>query len=203
MASSSSSSGDLSPSKITTVLADPLFHGYNQCLIKLGSIFKRLSRWMEGCPCHTTTMELCSQQHGRRVAKMFPRFGHCPLSGCHGPEIAAGSLSATLDQLVKMSTASVLASLPGDAGERCCMVITEDMQSARAYLELGMRVKFDCYQRLPWALMGLAHYNKQCQVDAAKKVLKLFADTEAIGFASQQHHPVTQKFLAEGPRHLA
>ena len=164
----------------------------------LGKVFRRLSYWLESCPCHATTLDLCTAKRIKHVGRLFRRFGSCPVGGSRGPELAAGDLEIAIGQFMQISTSRLLADLPASADEHCRKTIAEEMQKARAYLELGLRVKFDFYKRLPWVLLGVGHYKLRCRREAAQKALQLFAESQAVGFTLAHQHPLTAKFLAEG-----
>ena len=188
------------PQEITKILADPWFDAYNTLLLEIGSILKTLTSWMEGCPCHTTTVSLCSRRSKKRVKAMFRQLGHCPVSGCRAPEIATGALEDTLQEVVTMSLPKVLEKLgaSGDAVEQQRLQLTEELQKTKSYVRMCLQLKFDCYNRLPWALMGLAALQHPKQVGAAQKVLGLYSRSMAAGFDVTHHHPLTIKFLEAG-----
>ena len=42
-----------SPQEVGRLLKDPMFHAYNHFVLAVGTVLKRLSAWVEGCPCHS------------------------------------------------------------------------------------------------------------------------------------------------------
>ena len=46
---------------------------------ELGGVVDHLSRWTEGCPCHSS-----------RSQQLLPQAQKCPYRGCRGPELAFG-----------------------------------------------------------------------------------------------------------------
>ena len=97
-----------------------------------------------------------------------------------------------------MGSDAIVKSLPPAATQACSETILEDYRSAVAYIELGLRVKFDCFKRLPWAIASLAHYQLHQRQEGARTVLRLYDHSVHAGFPVDQHHPVTRKFLDEG-----
>eukprot|EP00971_Amphidinium_carterae_P137937 2733752-Amphidinium_carterae.2 len=82
-----------------------------------------------------------------------------------------------------------------DADEASKAMLAHDFEATKSYLELGLRLKFDCFQRLPWHLAALAHDNSSVRQGAAQRCIQLYDDSLVLGFENTQHHGLTLDFL--------
>ena len=180
--------------EITKTLRDPLFHGYNRLLLTLGSDLRRLTRWLEGCPCHPTSFSMAGQKSKKHIAKLFPKLHRCPASGCRATEIATGALEEGIAELMQTCAATLVHNLE-NASEEAKRIIQSDLEAAKSYLELGLRLKFNCFAQLPWVLCGLAHREDRKRRACARECLRLYQATEVQGFQEEHHRALTVQFM--------
>lgn len=187
------------PHAVSTILADPLFHAYNMFLLSVGNTLKQLCSWVESCPCHGAPSSVPSvrrrakKQAGSQLPSMLQPM--CLVAGCRAPELAAGALEARIADIAATGYEDLLASLPQNLSGADRLIILNDFGMARAYLELGLRLKFDCWRRLPWRLAGLAHPDHAIKVAIAAECLELYDASIRDGFHPTMHHPLTAKLL--------
>ena len=53
-------------------------------------------------------------------------------------------------------------------------LVAEDLAAAKAHVDLELRTKLDWLNRLPWLLIGLAHYDESIARDCAKRAYEAF-----------------------------
>ena len=187
---------------VTVVLQDPMFHVYNYLILAVGAILRRLSAWIESCPCHTKPLrdESTGFRRNKYWKGIFKNNLHdvCPLGGCRAPELAVGALENTLQRIVAMSAADLVRRMPERFPADDRNVVMADFEIAKGYVEFGLRLKFDCYRRLPWQLAGLGHHDFAVKVSTAQAAVASFDDSIAGGADPSLHHPLTVKLLGHG-----
>ena len=137
-------SARVQPSQITSLLHDPLFNGYNSAILEIAGSLKKLATWLEGCPCHMPLLSACGRKSRKHIKTLLSSKSACPASGCRAPEIACGAIADITNQLAAASVKKVLSVLLPSATQICKDILSREIQSAKAYVELGLRVKFDC-----------------------------------------------------------
>lgn len=181
------------PHAVAHTLADPMFHAYNIFLLTVGNILRRLCAWMEACPCHASFVRALGSWRKRKVSwrSIFPNMVQpkCMVAGCRAPEVAAGALEERLRDIASMSCEDMMAAFPVDL-EEDRKALTQDFGVARSYLELGLRLKFDCWSCLPWRLAALAHPADAVKMSTARTVLDLFDQSVQDGYQAKHHHPM-------------
>eukprot|EP00971_Amphidinium_carterae_P075767 1497063-Amphidinium_carterae.2 len=53
--------GNFDVKEVTRLLADPMLRAYNYLMLTLGGILRRLTSWLESCPCHGTTLSCANE----------------------------------------------------------------------------------------------------------------------------------------------
>jgi len=73
--------------------------------------------------------------------------------------------------------------------------IAMDFEAAKSHMQFTLAVKADCWNRLPWKLMGLCHHDVQQSKKCAAECLRIFDATPAHLVSC--HHHVTLQFLGQ------
>lgn len=188
------------PHAIAGVLGDPMFHSYNDFILSVGTMLKRLASWLEACPCHVQFVRGARKFRRRRVnwKGIFPEMDkpRCPMASCRAPELAAGALDVTLAEIADASSSDLISKFRPDLSAADKRVVLHDFGVARCYLELGISVKLSCWRILPWILAGFGHHREAVRSDIAKTSLQLYDDSIAAGYTDELHHACTVKFLS-------
>ena len=80
-------------------------------------------------------------------------------------------------------------------GEPDRAFIFQEFAVAKSYLLLGLQVKFDCWNQLPWLLAGLGHWKAEARKSTARKAIEQFDASVARGFPITLHHAKTISML--------
>jgi hypothetical protein len=191
-----------SPHDVGRILKDPLFHAYNNFVLAVGTILRRLSSWTEGCPCHEQYIRQIGSWRRRPVSwkAIFPSMlkPRCLIAGCRAPELAAGEIEGRLLEIASMGQDDLIRKfregLPGV--DRAAVL--HDFGIAKSYLECGLRLKFDCWSKLPWRLAALGHHDATVRTSTAQEVIEMYDKSIAAGYNDSMQHPLSVKFLALG-----
>ena len=196
--------GRFTPHGIRRILDDPVFHSYNRAMLALGCCLKRMSAWLEACPCHSVYKRSFGRfrRQRRRWNKIFPNMTrpHCLISGCRAPELAAFGIISKFRELFEMSDADLMRKFPADLPDDDRRAILEDFHVAKAYLELGLEIKFGCWQKLPWKLAAMAYWDVTVKAAGARYCIELWESSMAAGYTEDMHHPLSIRFLSAGGR---
>ena len=81
--------------------------------------------------------------------KVFPDMENprCPVSGCRAPELATGMLDRMLSDLAEMGSCDLIREFPEGLSDEGRTVVLAYFAAAKAYLELGLSIKMDCWKR--------------------------------------------------------
>ena len=189
-----------SPQLVAGIIHDPMFKGYNYLVMAVGLIMRRLSSWLEACPCHVKHVREAGKWRKAPVVwrAIFPEMGyspHCLVAGCRAPELATGAIEDMLGVVSDYCCADMVRQLPEGLSSQQRTMLIDDFGMARSYFMLGLRLKLDCWRRLPLCLAGLAHHAPEKRQVAAAHSLREFDQSLADGFQLQMHHPLSLKFL--------
>ena len=99
----------------------------------------------------------------------------CPMVGKRAPELATGAVVEALDKICERTISDVLCShRPGGpelkAEDHSLLMV--DWETARLQLVTGLCEKCDYWQRLPWLLCGMAHWQAHKRQACAQKVIE-------------------------------
>ena len=191
-----------SPHSVSSILQDPMFHAYNHLLLAVGLILRRLTSWLEACPCHASYVRAVGtwRKKPRDWSSIFPEMSRprCPVAGCRAPELASGCLVDMLHMISEFTQADLARKLPHDLCESDKSTIFHDYSLARSYLQFGLELKLDCWKRLPWCLAALGHHSAEVRSRAARDALRQHEGSMLAGFRPEMHHPLTLRWLAPG-----
>lgn len=73
-----------------------------------------------------------------------------------------------------------------------------DFEQAKSYLVMGLKMKLDCWTRLPWCLAALGHWRKEERIAGARRALLQFDAGLEQGYDATMHHPLSRKLLTPG-----
>ncbi len=198
----------------------PKWAAYLELVLELHEIPGRLASWAEGCPCHEGLW--IGHTVGRRRALFAAEVGEegldCVMKGRRGPELAAGYLREAVRELADQSFGIVTQSILGSSSStpgvppQVLADLVGDWEAARLHLECVLLCKTDFWSRLPYKLIGCAHYDEAvarrcCQEARAEFML---SESGAVGPPAgagggaptptpTRHHRVTLALLGPGP----
>ena len=188
------------PQAVAGILADPVFNGYNYLVLAVGLIMRRLSSWLESCPCHMKHVREAGKWRRAPIAwkSVFPEMGdnpQCPMAGCRAPELATGAVDEMMDIISGYCEADMVRKFPTGMTDEQRTMLIDDFGMARSYFIFAMRLKLDCWRRLPLCLAGLAHSSPEKQQMTAMHSLREFDQSLTNGYGLQMHHSLSLKFL--------
>ena len=190
--------GIFRPHEVGVILQDAMFHSYNYLLMAIGLILRRLSSWLESCPCHAKFVRDVGTWRKQPVQwrQVFPEMSHpaCPVAGCRAPELAAGGVQEML-VLVSGFCHADLARKVTELSDADRTFIFQEFGLAKSFLLLGLQVKFDCWNHLPWLLAGLGHWRAEARKSTARKAIEQFDASIARGLPVELHHPKAVSML--------
>ena len=162
--------------KSDSAISSRWFWSYLDFIILCAGAIEELSSWAEGCECHGHTRQ------------------HCVFKGRRSPELATGVFSKFLKQQCALASSEFLVASAGlDDRERGALM--KEWQSAMEIITTVLRVKTAHWKTLPWILGGVASGDEGLARAAARRACDLFAHTDSPG----RNHPLSAKFLADGP----
>ena len=192
--------GVFSPAAITACLQSNFFCVYTTMIMSVLGIVEDLTAWFESCPCHEEGADPDNESRlSRAVRQELQACGtdrFCPMKGKRAPQLAAGCLDETFEEIAIVCRGLVVKALRSNRvspeDER---LLWQDFEAARKYVQLALQIKFDFWQKLPWQLAGLSHPD----LDKAREVAKIVLEKTAGFNASDPnlvHHPLTLKLLS-------
>lgn len=127
-------------------------------LEKVAAILRKATFWIEACPCHAQFL----QEHSRddMPAELYKAIMACPMRCRRAPELACGELVAVVHAAAQSCSAELLSELPRklSAGDRRSLL--QEMDLARAHICFYMSAKLRYVTELPWAVVGIAHFDR-------------------------------------------
>ena len=188
---------------LSATLGSGMFHVYLAMVMSLFNVVENLSSWFEGCLCHDWELKKHRGKLARNSQKEIAQCGpyaFCPMKGKRAPELAAGCLQTTFDEIVQLRKRSLLESIRqhglDSESERC---VLSDFEAGRLYIQLGLQVKFDFWTKCPWRLAALAHPHEELARASARDTLETVSFLD-VADPDLVHHPVTLRFLhPDGP----
>ena len=181
---------------LTFALSSHMFHVYMQMVMSLFNIVGDLSSWFEGCACHNNLLK--KRRNIRSAKKELEQSGStcfCSMKGKRAPELAAGCLKTVFQQLVSLKQTSLLQLMhEKQLSQEDEMLVMQDFEAGRGYVQLGLAVKFNFWGKLPWRLAALSHADPDVARAAAADMLQTTVGLD-VPNPSLVHHPVTLKFL--------
>ena len=113
------------------------------------------------------------------------------------PEVSTGELLGLLDGLMLQSNSIILVETSASLSKAQAAIVMGDLGLARSQVQMMLQMKLLPLQHLPYALLGLAHYERHEAREAARRCLRLFASAGD----SVRHDGITLRFLA-GPHNV-
>ena len=130
--SSETQTEGVEPDKVTEALQCNRFLAYIDMVMILQKSLKRLEAWAEACPCHWHLTRLNLNKKNRRKAKLIMR--ECKCSGRRAPELAAGCIGATIEEISNESWNLLVREWRGRLSEEDWEVVASDFQTAKDVL---------------------------------------------------------------------
>ena len=184
---------------VTAALASNLFCSYVYMVHSLHGVVASFEKWLESCPCHEHLQSDLKQLRRGERKRVAAILSDCPMKGKRAPELAAGSLEATLEKLENQ----LLQCFSEDQGRELSdderSILTKDFEYGRVYLRFALSTKLSFWRKLPWSLCGPAHCWPSVASACAKACLLEYNESLANArIQEQHHHPLTLEFLQEG-----
>ena len=192
--------GAFLPAAITACLQSNFFVVYTSMIMSVLGLVEDLTGWFETCPCHKETVDPTDRSRlSRAVQRELRACGtdrSCPMKGKRAPQLAAGGLDEVFQEILAICRGSVLKILRATPVEQDQEgLLWRDFEAARSYVQMGLQVKFDFWEKLPWQLAGLCHPNVEKAREVAKTILEKH-DGLHVANPDLVHHPLTLKFLS-------
>ena len=188
---------------LSAALGSSMFHAYIQMVMSLFNVVEDLSSWFEGCACHQAQLKRQKGKHtrsSRKEIELCGPYAFCPMKGKRAPELAAGCLNEVFSKLVNLGKTSLLKVIQvRKLGAEDEVLVMQDFEAGRSYIQLGLQVKMNFWSKLPWRLAALSHTDAAVARAAAADMLETTAGLAGFeGDASLVHHPTTLHFLGNG-----
>ena len=191
-----------------------LFWAYSQMLLCMQAVLEDVSRWCEGCACHSEGGLGPGGRHawnlrGQDDTYLSSGNGYmnllgthrsevmyktCPMRGRRSSELAVGDLLQLLRQRISVESVAIQTWL-ADAltGEERTLLV-HDFVEGLGQIALILELKTAFWQQLPWKLCALGHVEEVKAQAAALEILEAF-DTNPDDAGAR--HRVSQAFLGE------
>ena len=188
---------------VTAALASNLFCSYVCMVHSLHGVVASFEKWLESCPCHEhlqSDLKKLRRGERKRVAAIL---SDCPMKGKRAPELAAGSLEATLEKLENQ----LLQCFSEDQGRELSdderSILTKDFEYGRVYQSIcGLLFPPNSASGencpgvfVAWRIAGQALLLR-AQKPACWSTMNPWPMNARI--QEQHHHPLTLEFLQEG-----
>ena len=180
----------------TEALHSPGFHLKLLMMNMVEQCLQSLSRWAEGCPCHSTFLQSLSRKQVERWMSdsIGPGYGSaphksiCPFAGKRGPELAAGHLQQFFQTLSQQGETQLLSdprALQATAAEQA--EVSTMFRHCTSRIHLFLKIKLTHWQQLPHVWCGVAHWDKAVAQQCARKGRELFQQNPEAPW----HHSLT------------
>ena len=162
--------GGFDPALAEATLSDRLFPVYCRFMLKLEQVPYHLAQWSKGCPCHDFIRIGKKSDKNLALSLHYGNSQACPLAGKRAAEVATDKVQGILEELLGTCVHDALVADHGLQPHQM-KVLMVDADAAKAALVCQVVLKMDHWQRLPWLLCGLAHWDQEkVQRTAAKAV---------------------------------
>ena len=167
------------------------FWAYLEMIHLCGSAIKHVTAWSEGCRCHTTH-HFRPNMGGIQVQQGFRRpavhKARCPMASRRAPEAAVGELHRCMHDCLHMVNSTLLLSSTYQAcDEPSRLIIISDLGAARRHITMQFQLKLGHWAECPWRFCGLAHPDKEQQVETARLCLQQYEHSGDVA----DHHWLT------------
>ena len=189
----------VSAREVTHILKSDLFMVFAETVLIVFNSLEELGSWCEGCSCHE---DLLRGKTGHVSRKSLAKWigtsdSDCPMKGKRAPELAAGHLQTVFTADWNRHVSKLWEKAADcQLSEEDIAILREDMERARSHLELGMQIKLDFWERLPWKLIAMAHWDCAIARQNAQSCLDMYNDLSDVD-PEYVHHPLTISFLHE------
>ena len=177
---------------LESVLRDAGFIAYTKFILAVDAVPRKISQWSKGCPCHEHLQSNpATLRHVLRSC--YGPDASCPLLGKRAAELACGRLQELTAEMVQDCFLQNVEGEWGRLTEEEIRIVRTDAANSKAHFLLQLSLKTDNWQRLPWVLAGISHWNPELARAAAIKALEAMSKHDI----KAAHAPLTQKWMAE------
>ena len=180
------------PKLLTETLRDPKFWAYCDMVRIVHAAVDELAGWSEGCVCHPPWV--WQKESKARRQKLLAAPQGCPMQGRRAPELACGAWRTFIDKLFAKSVWQLTVAHQRQLPAADWLELVADFEHAKACAQTVLRIKLNCWSKLPWLLCGLAHHDTLLAAAAAKKSLQSYDSTKQE--LQHLHHPLSIAMLS-------
>jgi len=119
----------------------------------LASVILKCYAWAEGCPCHSHLPREGVPDH------ILRRWAKCPMRGRRAPCLAAGDFFKCFTEVVAVSGAELVATLPRYSSPEEQGLLLQDFERGRQHMLFAFTLRIVHWRSPPWVLFGCAHGN--------------------------------------------
>jgi hypothetical protein len=164
---------------LTSTIGDVFWWQVADTFLLAHMLGNELGDWAEGCPCHRLRNGPWASrfhavlEHLHIISSDGPFF-QCPRGGTRAQEMAAGAIFQVFDLAASYCWQRVL--------QRCNSGLTQVQrqklfrmfEDLKSLVLANLHLKFDYFQRLPWRLLALAHWDPAIVRATALEAIALF-----------------------------
>ena len=180
------------PKLLTETLKDPKFWAYCDMVRIVHTAVDELAGWSEGCICHPPWV--WQKESKARRHKLLAAPQGCPMQGRRAPELASGEWKTFNDKLFAKSITQLAFTHQRQLPAADWLELVADFEHAKACAQTVLRIKLNCWAKLPWLLCGLAHHDPLLAAAAAKKSMQSYDSTKQE--LQHLHHPLSIAMLS-------
>ena len=173
-----------------TAISDPFFWGYVHMLSTFGAMQMRLISWAEGCACHWDLIE--ARPHDLPI-ELKHLCESCPMRGRRACELASGKFNTLLDELCRVSSASLVMNMPPTIAQAERSAILSDFENGRSHILFQMALKLSHWQAFPWRAWGASCQDEETAAKIAEATLACDCGHRVV--VSAQEDPVRGELL--------
>ena len=151
---------------LSETLMSSWFFSYLEMFEMLHNTLDSIRAWAEHCPCHLP------QQQASRLP-----FSTCPLASLRAPECACGDFRRLVADVTQQGPSALLQRTHVTVSVQEWHAILADYDRAVSSLRTILALKTSHWERLPWLLVGAAHF---CESKARDAVSASIAAWDAL-----------------------
>ena len=171
-------------------ISDPFFWAYVHMLSTFAAMQMRLISWAEGCACHWDLIEDRPQDLPTELKRLCES---CPMRGRRACELASGKFNTLLDELCRVSSASLIMNMPPTIAQAERSAIISDFENGRSHILFQMALKLSHWQAFPWQAWGASCQDEETAVKIAEATLACDCGHPLV--VSAKEDPVREELL--------
>ena len=153
---------------VDQAISNPFFWAWLSVLDALVVVVRKMTAWLEGCPCHWPLL----QQVSDVVPKdLISRWKRCPMRGLRAPEACSGEFLFIAGVICDNTIADLLQNLPNDITREERAELVDEFDAGRSHLCFYLSLKATALEEFPWKVCALAHTDEETAKDALRECL--------------------------------